>query len=113
MRLRDWLGMAFALAAPVTALAQDLPRFDVQVHCQRLAGLGGQMSQSVFGICMDVEQAAYDGLKPTWQALPSAVREHCLSLASFGGPGSYAVLQTCIQVGVDAGKQNKQRQFRY
>jgi len=35
-----------------------------------------------------VEQAAYDGLKPTWRALPSAVREHCLSLASLGGPGS-------------------------
>ena len=113
MRLRDWLGMALTLAVPVTALAQDLPRFDVQVHCQRLAGLGGLMSQSVFGICMDVEQAAYDGLKPTWQALPSAVREHCLSLASLGGLGSYAVLKTCIQVEVDAGKQNQQRQFRY
>ena len=37
---RDWLGMAFALAAPVTALAQDLPRFDVQVHCQRAGWLG-------------------------------------------------------------------------
>jgi hypothetical protein len=101
------------LALPSVAQAQELPRFDVQAHCRQVAAFGGAMSQSLLGSCVDMEQSAYDGLKPTWHQLPDAARSHCLMVARFGGPGSYSLLQSCLQMETAAGRQNQQRQFRY
>jgi hypothetical protein len=98
---------------PLKVEASELPRFDVQSHCTRVASFSGQMSETTLGGCLDREQAVYDALKSTWDELSQAVRLHCLRIATFGGPGSYSTLQGCIRREIAAGQRNQQRQFRY
>lgn len=50
------------VVAPI-ASAQQVPRFDVEAHCEELAGFGGDHSNTMYNTCIDVEQSAYNGLK--------------------------------------------------
>jgi hypothetical protein len=111
-----WAVLVGVLVTPALSgglSAQELPRFDVNTHCQEVAGVGGVYSASLFGSCMDMEQTAYDGLKAEWAALPMVARQHCIQVATVAGPGSYSILQSCIQMETQAASQNRQRKFRY
>jgi hypothetical protein len=81
------------LMVATTAAAQELPNFDVEAYCTKLAteyGFnGGKFSPSMFGACKSNEQNLYDVLTGKgdiakilglqWDKFPAAVREHCLS----------------------------------
>lgn len=90
----------------------DMPNYDVEAHCHKVAAFGGAPSQSVMNGCLHMEQSAYDHLKPVWDSLPKAMRDHCDQVATFGGPGSFSVLQGCIDMERNAQKQNEQFKFK-
>lgn len=110
---RGLLASGALLVTVISASAQELPRFDVKSECQRIARVSGSFSEMTFGGCMDMEQAAYNGMKDSWNTLPSVVRQECVRIAAVGGSGSYTTLQGCIQMEMSAAEQNRGRQFRY
>lgn len=102
-------GGVFALNG--TAMAQDMPRYDVTAHCGKVAAFGGSPSEVVRNGCMKMEQSAYDELKGQWSVFPAAMRKHCDKVATFGGAGSYTTLKGCIDMEKDA--SNKPSGFKY
>ncbi len=93
--------IAFTLAAaPLAAIAQDMPRFDVEAHCEEVAEFAGG-SHQIFNSCIQMEQNAYNGLKGRWANVSGRIRGHCQEVAEFSG-GSYQILQSCVQMEEDA-----------
>lgn len=72
-------------------------RYDVEHHCEKIAGFGGSYSATLNNACIRQEQDAYDALNMNWGSYPSQVLAHCDRIATFGGDGSYTLLQACIQ----------------
>ena len=87
-----------ALFATRCRLAQTIPSYATNAHCQRVAGFGGTFSQSVYGSCLKMEQSAALALQNRWSSIPGSVRERCDRIASFGGSASYSILQNCVDV---------------
>lgn len=95
--------IAFTLgsfASPVQA--QTMPRYNVEIYCQQVAEVSGG-STMIFNGCMEMEQEAYNGLKPTWAQLPGKSRNYCDEVARVSG-GSYSILQGCMEMETDAAK---------
>lgn len=112
MRLRSAAAVALTLlSAP--ALARELSRFDVNRQCDEIASFGGSYSEMTKQGCMQMEQQAYNQLKPAWGSIPEAMQTLCLEIASFGGPGSYSTLQGCIQMEQSAAATNRNTEFKY
>lgn len=103
--------MLAGLAAP--AAATDMPRYDVDAHCRAVAEFGGSYSAVMENGCFDLEQQAYDALKPHWNELPEAMREHCDEVARLGGDGSYSMLKGCIDLELEAGREREGKTFRF
>ena len=91
------------------ALAADLPRYDVEKHCSRVASISGSSAMIKNG-CMDMEQEAYDKLKPLWASIPGKTQQHCGQVAKVSG-GSYSILEGCIDMETE--EAAKPRQFKY
>ena len=108
MRLPLLLIAGMLVAGPTLA---DMPRFDVEAHCKEIASYGGSFSESLNRSCFDMEQAAYDSLKPDWDGLPSAMQLHCEDIARYAGSGSYSLLESCVQQEAKAASAAKT--FRY
>jgi hypothetical protein len=49
---------ALTLLTSQGAVAQTIPSYATNAHCQRVAGFGGTFSQSVYGSCLNMEQSA-------------------------------------------------------
>lgn len=105
------LALAAAIACPTWA-AGDLPRFDVDAHCEKVAAVGGSRSEVIFGGCMDMEQQSYDGLKAIWTSLPDSLRTHCEKVGRVGG-GNYVTLLGCVEMERQAEAHNERRTFKY
>lgn len=86
--------LAFALSLPVAA--QELPRFDAEAHCENVAQFAGG-SHSIYNGCIQLEQSAYNKLRPRWENIVQGIRRHCTEVAEFGG-GSYQILEGCVQM---------------
>lgn len=99
---------AFACLA-VPAQAQTIPRYNVESYCQQVADVSGG-SAMIFNGCMDMEQQAYNVLKPNWAKIPGRSRNYCDEVARVTG-GSYAILQGCIEM--ETGAANSPRSFDY
>jgi hypothetical protein len=84
--------IALAIAGANSARAQQIPQYDVERHCNKIASFGGDYSATLNNACMRQEQSAYDALKMGWGSYPSQVLDHCDRIASFGGDGSYTLL---------------------
>lgn len=111
--LSGGLAVALCVGSAAPALAGDMPRFDVEKHCAKVASFGGTYSASMDKSCFDGEQAAYDKLKPIWGELPDATTAHCLRVARFGGPGSYTMLESCVRMELEAAGSVGGRQFKF
>lgn len=110
--------MRLVLAAALTscagaAIAENLPRFDVETECRKVASVGGSFSEMTYAGCFEMEQQAYDLLKEMWPEMPASVRTECLKIARFGGAGSYMTLQGCAEMEMAAAAENPMRKFRY
>ena len=94
-------------ALPVQA--QTVPRYNVEAYCQDVANVSGG-SAMIFNGCIDMEQQAYNILKPVWTQLPGNSRSYCDEVARVSG-GSYSILQGCIEMETDAA--SSPRSFDY
>ncbi|MFC3527866.1 hypothetical protein ACFOMH_06720 [Paracoccus mangrovi] len=91
------------------ALAQGMPRYDVEKYCQEVAGVSGG-SAAILNGCMDMEQEAYNILKPDWGGLPARSRSYCDDVAQVSG-GSYSILKGCMDMETEA--SDAPRTFQY
>ena len=89
-----------AAGLPAIAVAQELPRFDVERHCEKLSQIGGG-SHSMFNTCIELEQDAYDNLRERWGEVSARIRRHCGELGAIGG-GSYQMVETCVEMEQEA-----------
>lgn len=95
------------------ALAQEVPRYDPEGWCKRVADIGSGSSEWLKSACLEQEQAAYDKLKPAWQEVPKKTRNWCDQVAKSGGRGSYVLLEQCVDTEFFAKKQNDNSKFRF
>ncbi|MDO5606738.1 MAG: hypothetical protein Q4G25_16415 [Paracoccus sp. (in: a-proteobacteria)] len=95
-----------AFCFPAVAMS-EMPRFDVEGYCEKIAGFGGTYSAEMYNFCVESEQASYNDLKSRWDNFPAAAQEHCRKIASFGSPGSYEMLKFCIEEETRAATQKK------
>lgn len=102
---------AAAMLLASGAFAQQVPRYNVEGHCEAVASFGGEFSNTTYNGCIDMEQSAYRGLKGAWTGLPGNVRRHCDEVATFGGEGSYSTLQGCVQMELSAGQDRSEFSF--
>lgn len=85
---------------PAVAVAQDLPRFDVDKYCESISQIGGG-SHSLFNTCVGLEQGAYDNLTASWDGVSARIRRHCAELGAIGG-GTYQMVETCVRMEQEA-----------
>lgn len=100
--------LAFACLA-LPARAQSIPRYNVEGYCQQVADVSGG-SAMIFNGCMDMEQQAYNALKPVWARIPDKSRSYCDEVAKVSG-GSYGILKGCMDMETNAA--NAPRSFDY
>ena len=81
------------LLSPSIALAEDIPEYDTQAHCERVAESAAKPSAAL-GRCLWLEEYALDELETYWPRASNAVREECLEATS--GEESYVVLARCV-----------------
>lgn len=105
---RVWL-FAFVATAVGPADAEGLPRYDVDKYCRSVSDMSGG-SQMIFNGCIELEQDAYDDLKPQWAQMPPKARSYCGQVAEMGG-GSYSLLSGCIELERDEAARPKQFQY--
>lgn len=96
---------------PLAASAAEMPRFDVEAHCEQVASISGDSSNMLYNSCIDMEQTAYNGLKGQWSSLPANIENHCRDVASVTGPGSYSLLESCVDMEVSAGNNRSEFSF--
>lgn len=82
------------LLSPVEA--GNLPRFDINKHCHRVAHFGGSYSEELEQCCLRYEEGAYSYLEAVWKVTPHVIKAECLEQASFCGAGSYSLLKSCV-----------------
>jgi hypothetical protein len=109
---RAFVMAAVAVLVTASVARAEMPDYDVKKHCQRVASFTGTPSQSLLQSCFELEQTAYDHLKPTWESLPAAMKSHCDRVAKFAGDGSFSLLESCIDQEQQAKKGNEQFQFK-
>ncbi len=104
----------FAAASFVSIVAAraEMPVYNVEAYCARIAAVGGSPSQSMKGACLRQEQGAYDALKPRWDSLSSSMRSYCDRIARVGGEGSFSMLGACVRQEEGAAQSNGQFQFK-
>lgn len=110
-RVAGALGCWLGLVGP--GFAAEVPRFDVEAHCEKIASFGGSYSAVLDEACFAQEQQAYDRLKPMWPQLPAEMAAHCEKIASFGGPGSYTLMEACVQQEMQASGGKAGRTFKF
>jgi hypothetical protein len=98
-----------AICLAVPASAQTIPRYNVEGYCQQVADVSGG-SAMIFNGCMDMEQQAYNALKPVWAQISSKSRNYCDEVAKVSG-GSYGILKGCMDMETNAA--NAPRSFDY
>lgn len=77
------------------AVAQNVPRYDVEKYCQRVASAVGGSAQ-IENACISQEQEAYDGLKSSWASVAAKTQAYCDKVARAVG-GTYQIMATCIE----------------
>src|SRR5262245_25240861 len=79
--------------SPSIALAQEIPEYDTQAHCERVAESAAKPSAAL-GRCLWLEEYALDELEEFWPHASKVIREECLEATS--GEESYVVLARCV-----------------
>lgn len=91
--------IVFALLV-TAAVAQDMPRFNVQPSCRGAASL----TPASFDNCLRDEETARTALAASWSQFNAGDRTRCSQETETGGSPSYVELLTCLQMARDARK---------
>ena len=78
--------------SPSIAFAQEIPEYDSQAHCERVAGAA--KPSAALGRCLWLEEYALDELETFWPRASDAMREECLEIAAT--EDSYVILARCV-----------------
>jgi hypothetical protein len=90
--------LVFLLAfSPSIVLAQEIPEYDSQAHCERVAQSASK-PEAALGRCLWLEEYALDELETFWPRASNAIREECAEIAS--AEESYVVLARCVMARV-------------
>jgi hypothetical protein len=93
--------IAAALAlAPLSALAQQAPRFDARPGCQAGARSGVTVNPDVEA-CLRTEMRARDEMTAQWGGFAAADKQRCVAKTNLGGPPSYVEVLTCLELARD------------
>jgi hypothetical protein len=95
------LAAAFVVAAPLIAVAQELPKFDTTKSCQGAFAAYTGADKARYEQCLNEEKAAGTQISSTWAQWPARDRTHCAQLAALGGTPSYVEMLTCLQIARD------------
>jgi hypothetical protein len=95
------LAAAFVVAAPLIAVAQELPKFDTTKSCQGAFAAYTGADKARYEQCLNEEKAAGTQISSTWAQWPARDRTHCAQLAALGGTPSYIEMLTCLQIARD------------
>jgi hypothetical protein len=79
------------------AVAQQLPRFDIEASCRTAQALTAEDRNPVQG-CLRDEADAERQLQAIWSGAPSGPRETCAKETQVGGSPSYVDVLTCLQM---------------
>lgn len=110
MKIVALMGVGLALLTG-TAIASEMPRFDVEAQCEMVASVGGEFSNMTYNGCIQLEQSAYDRFKGEWASIPVEIRRQCIEVATVGGPGSYSALGGCIDLETQAADNRQSFSF--
>src|SRR5262245_11895697 len=88
------------LAAAVVLVADNVPTFNVEPFCRRVADMAGLVAYA--DVCMRKEHEARDQLAKQWTQFPAADRSYCRELTTTGGDPTYTELLTCLELQRDA-----------
>jgi hypothetical protein len=89
--------MLVLFAAPVVALAGELPRLDVEASCRAAQPLNGQDRDPYQG-CMRDEMEARTQLEQQWASFNDQYRDTCIQETNVEGSPSYVDVLTCLQM---------------
>ena len=106
------LAVSLIALMPSLALA-DLPKFDVNKHCDTIAKSMGQSSEMIRSGCFEQEQSSYNNLKQVWDTLPKSMQSHCTAVAKSMPHGSYMILDGCVTQELESKEDNSNFQFKY
>ena len=98
MRAR-WLGLMLigAGVAGPSAMAQQLPRFNVEATCRAAQPLSAE-DANPYDSCMRDETSAERQLQSSWSSAAPALRERCAQESQIGGTPSYVDMLTSLQM---------------
>lgn len=105
-------GASLLALLPSLALA-ELPKFDVNTHCDNVANAIGESSEMIRSGCFEQEQTSYNNLKKVWETLPKSMQSHCTAVAKSMAPGSYMILDGCVTQELESKAGNSNFQFKY
>lgn len=97
------------IVIPGLSTANEIPRFDVEGHCEEVSQVVGG-SHQIFNACVQSEQRAYNALKSEWPSISNRIRNHCQEVAEVIG-GSYEIMQSCVQSEQSAASQRESFSF--
>jgi hypothetical protein len=80
-----------------SAMAQQLPRFNVEATCKAAQPLSAE-DTSPYDSCMRDETGAERQLQGTWSSADPALRERCARESQIEGTPSYVDMLTCLQI---------------
>ena len=99
--------LSMHIAAPVTDVADNVPRFNVEPLCRGIAQQGGldlepnQTIRQSIKSCVKSEMLIRDRLLQQWSGFGAADKANCTAEAGAGGVPSYTELLTCLQMAQD------------
>ncbi|MGE6917615.1 hypothetical protein [Achromobacter kerstersii] len=92
-----------------SAYAVEMPRYDPEAYCKRVANTSGG-SAMIYSGCIDMEQTSYNKLKPIWATLAEKTQKYCDRIAKTSG-GSYMILDGCMDMETQAASNPKGFKF--
>lgn len=96
---------AAVIMAATPAIAEEIPRFDVDGYCTGLF----PDSQSMTLVCLKSQQESYNALKPVWSQIPAAIRDHCTELF----PDAYKMVEVCVEKEMESAQANESFEFKF
>lgn len=91
------------------AYAAEIPRYDPEAYCKKVANVSGGSSM-IYSGCIDMEQDSYNKLKLSWSSLAEKTQKYCDRVAKTSG-GSYMLLDGCIDMETEAASNKKGFKF--
>jgi hypothetical protein len=94
MKRSAYLAALWAVLAGAPALAQGIPKFDLQKTC----GVVANGTEGTAQGCMASEQDARRELERRWTSFKPDSRSRCAQETQIGGSPSYVEVLTCVEL---------------